>query len=117
MGIVSATGRGDLGIVAYEDFIQTDASINMGNSGGALVDAQGRLVGINTAILSRTGGNQGVGFAIPVNMGRMVMERLISDGRVSRGYLGVNLQPLNPELAERLEFKEQGGALITDVME
>lgn len=117
MGIVSATGRGELGIVAYEDFIQTDASINMGNSGGALVDAQGRLIGINTAILSRTGGNQGVGFAIPVNMGRMVMERLIADGRVSRGYLGVNLQPLTPDLAERLEFKDQGGALITEVME
>lgn len=117
MGIVSATGRGELGIMAYEDFIQTDASINMGNSGGALVDAHGRLVGINTAILSRTGGNQGVGFAIPVNMGRMVMERLIADGRVSRGYLGVNLQPLTPELAERLEFKEQGGALITEVLE
>lgn len=117
MGIISATGRGELGIVAYEDFIQTDASINMGNSGGALVDAHGRLIGINTAILSRTGGNQGVGFAIPVNMGRMVMERLIADGRVSRGYLGVNLQPLTPELAERLEFKEQGGALITEVLE
>ena len=117
MGIVSATGRGELGIVAYEDFIQTDASINMGNSGGALVDAQGRLIGINTAILSRTGGNQGVGFAIPINMGRMVMERLITDGKVTRGYLGVSLQPLNPELAERLEIKEQGGALVTEVVE
>ncbi|MGZ8939655.1 MAG: PDZ domain-containing protein, partial [Limisphaerales bacterium] len=117
MGIISATGRGDLGIVAYEDFIQTDASINMGNSGGALVDAQGRLIGINTAILSRTGGNQGVGFAIPINMGRMVMERLIADGKVTRGYLGVSLQPLTPELAERLEIKEQGGALVNDVVE
>jgi serine protease Do len=117
MGIVSATGRGELGIVDYEDFIQTDASINMGNSGGALVDAQGRLIGINTAILSRTGGNQGVGFAIPINMGRSVMERLITDGKVTRGYLGVSLQPLNPELAERLEIKEQGGALVTDVVE
>jgi serine protease Do len=117
MGIVSATGRGELGIVAYEDFIQTDASINMGNSGGALVDAQGRLIGINTAILSRTGGNQGVGFAIPVNMGRMVMERLITDGKVTRGYLGVSLQPLTPDLAERLEIKEQGGALVTEVVE
>src|SRR5688572_4693752 len=99
MGIVSATGRGELGIMAYEDFIQTDASINMGNSGGALDDAQGRLIGVNSAIMSRTGGNQGVGFAIPISMARMVMERLISDGRVSRGYLGVNLQPLNPDLA------------------
>lgn len=117
MGIISATGRGDLGIVAYEDFIQTDASINMGNSGGALVDAQGRLIGINTAILSRTGGNQGVGFAIPINMGRMVMERLITEGKVTRGYLGVSLQPLTPDLAERLEIKEQGGALVNDVVE
>ena len=117
MGIVSATGRGDLGIVAYEDFIQTDASINMGNSGGALIDAQGRLIGINTAILSRTGGNQGVGFAIPINMGRMVMERLITEGKVTRGYLGVSLQPLTPDLAERLEIKEQNGALITEVLE
>lgn len=117
MGIISATGRGDLGIVAYEDFIQTDASINMGNSGGALVDAQGRLIGINTAILSRTGGNQGVGFAIPINMGRMVMERLISEGKVTRGYLGVSLQPLTPDLAERFELKEQNGALINEVVE
>lgn len=117
MGIVSATGRGELGIVAYEDFIQTDASINMGNSGGALVDAQGRLIGINTAILSRTGGNQGVGFAIPINMGRMVMERLITDGKVTRGYLGVGLQQLTPELAERLEIKEENGALVAEVVE
>jgi serine protease Do len=117
MGIVSATGRGELGIVAYEDFIQTDASINMGNSGGALIDAQGRVIGINTAILSRTGGNQGVGFAIPINMGRLVMERLITDGKVTRGYLGVSLQPLTPELAERLEIENEGGALITEVVE
>jgi serine protease Do len=117
MGIISATGRGELGIVAYEDFIQTDASINMGNSGGALVDAHGRLIGINTAILSRTGGNQGVGFAIPINMGRMVMERLITDGKVTRGYLGVSLQPLTPELAERFELKDQTGALINEVVE
>lgn len=117
MGIVSATGRGDLGIVDYEDFIQTDASINPGNSGGALVDAQGRLVGINTAILSRTGGNQGVGFAIPVNLSRNVMERLITDGKVSRGFLGVALQPLSPDLSERFDLKEQGGALVAGVEE
>jgi len=117
MGIVSATGRGELGIMAYEDFIQTDASINMGNSGGALVDAQGRLVGVNSAIMSRTGGNQGVGFAIPISMARVVMERLISDGRVTRGYLGVHLQPLNAELATRLGVKDQSGALITEVVE
>jgi serine protease Do len=117
MGIVSATGRGELGIVNYEDFIQTDASINMGNSGGALVDAHGRLIGINTAILSGTGGNQGVGFAIPINMGRSVMESLVSQGKVSRGFLGIGLQPLNPELAERLELKDQGGALVAGVEE
>jgi serine protease Do len=117
MGIISATGRGDLGIVNYEDFIQTDASINMGNSGGALVDAHGRLIGINTAILSGTGGNQGVGFAIPINMGRSVMDRLVIDGKVSRGFLGIGLQPLNPELAERLELKDQGGALVASVEE
>jgi serine protease Do len=117
MGIVSATGRGGLDILPYEDFIQTDASINMGNSGGALVDAQGRLIGINTAILSRTGGNQGVGFAIPINMGRMVMEQLISGGRVARGYLGVKLQELTPDLAESLELQDQSGALVGEVME
>jgi serine protease Do len=89
----------------------------MGNSGGALVDAQGRLVGINTAILSRTGGNQGVGFAIPINMGRGVMELLISQGRVTRGYLGIGLQPLDPELAERLDLKDQSGALVAGVEE
>jgi serine protease Do len=116
MGIVSATGRGELGITDYEDFIQTDASINMGNSGGALVDAAGRLVGINTAILSRTGGNQGVGFAIPINMARSVMETLIQNGKVTRGFLGVGLQPLTPELSERLDLKEQG-ALVAGVEE
>ena len=116
MGIVSATGRG-VGIVDYEDFIQTDASINPGNSGGALVDAQGRLIGINTAILSRTGGNQGVGFAIPVNLSRFIMDRLILDGRVTRGFLGVQLQPLNTELAERLDLKESAGALVVGIQQ
>ncbi len=104
VGVISAKGRNNLDIARIEDFIQTDASINMGNSGGALVDAQGRLVCINTAILSRTGGNQGVGFAIPSNMGRGVMERLISNGKVTRGFLGIGLQPLTPELAERLDL-------------
>jgi serine protease Do len=117
MGIVSATGRGELGIVDYENFIQTDASINPGNSGGALVDAEGRLVGINTAILSRTGGNQGVGFAIPVSLSRVIMERLIVDGKVTRGFLGVGLQQqLTPDLAERFGIEDQGGgALVTAV--
>lgn len=118
MGIVSAVGRGELGIVDYEDFIQTDASINPGNSGGALVDAEGRLVGINTAILSRTGGNMGVGFAIPVSLSRGIMERLITDGKVTRGFLGVGLQQLTPELADRFGFKDlTTGALVTAVEE
>src|SRR5213592_2957714 len=97
-GIVSAKGRGGMGIVDYEDFIQTDASINPGNSGGALVDTEGRLVGINTAILSRSGGNQGVWFAVPINLVRMIMERIVSEGKVTPGYLGLMIQPLTPEL-------------------
>ena len=115
MGIVSAKDRAGMGIVDYEDFIQTDASINPGNSGGALVDIDGRLVGINTAILSRTGGNQGIGFAVPVNLARYIMERLISDGKVTRGYLGVKIQTLTPELATQLKLSGQTGALIGEV--
>ena len=88
MGIVSALGRGGFGINNYENFIQTDAAINLGNSGGPLVDAEGRLVGINTWIISGSGGSQGLGFAVPINMARYAMERLISDGKVARGYLG-----------------------------
>ncbi len=115
MGIVSAIGRGDLGITAYEDFIQTDASINPGSSGGALVDAEGRLVGINTAILSRTGGNQGVGFAVPINMARGVIERLAATGKVSRGLLGVKPDRITPEQAKYFKLKDLNGALITEV--
>ena len=115
MGIVSATGRGGFGIVDYEDFIQTDASINPGNSGGALVDAEGRLVGINTAILSRTGGNQGVGFAVPINMARGVMERIITDGKVIRSYLGVGIQDLTPELAREFDARSDRGALVGEI--
>ncbi|MCE9520754.1 MAG: Do family serine endopeptidase [Verrucomicrobia bacterium] len=115
MGIVSAKGRGGMGIVDYEDFIQTDASINPGNSGGALVDAAGRLVGINSAILSRSGGNQGIGFAIPINLARFVMERLVAEGRVVRGYLGFTLQALTPELARAFGLPENSGALVGDV--
>ena len=114
-GIVSAKGRGGMGIVDYEDFIQTDASINPGNSGGALVDAEGRLVGINTAILSRTGGNQGVGFAVPINLARYVMERLVTDGKVTRGYLGVMIQPVTADLAKEFKLKDQSGALVGEV--
>lgn len=115
MGIVSAKGRAGMGIVDYEDFIQTDASINPGNSGGALVDAGGRLVGINTAILSRTGGNQGIGFAIPANLARSVMDQLVKGGKVSRGYLGVALQPVTAAIAKEYRLASQNGALIADV--
>ncbi|MBN8246333.1 MAG: DegQ family serine endoprotease [Verrucomicrobia bacterium] len=114
MGIVSATGRATMGL-DYEDFIQTDAAINPGNSGGALVDASGRLVGINTAILSRSGGNQGIGFAIPVSLARDVMESLVKDGRVTRGYFGVMIQDVNPALAKKFGLDEPRGALVGDV--
>jgi serine protease Do len=114
-GIVSAKGRGGMGIVDYEDFIQTDASINPGNSGGALVNAAGRLVGINTAILSRSGANNGVGFAVPTNLAHYVMDRLVSEGKVVRGYLGVMLQPLTPALANELKAGTTEGALIGDL--
>lgn len=117
MGIVSAKGRTGMGILDYEDFIQTDASINPGNSGGALVDAGGRLVGINTAILSRSGGSQGIGFAVPINLARSVMERIIADGKVTRGYLGVIIQPVTPELAKEFKLPERSGALVGEVTE
>jgi serine protease Do len=116
MGIISAVGRGGVGIVDYENFIQTDAAINMGNSGGALVDIKGQLLGINTAIFSRTGGNQGVGFAIPANLARDVMQSLREKGRVVRGYIGASVQPLTPELAEAMKLKgEPTGALVGEV--
>ena len=116
MGIISAVGRGGIGIVDYENFIQTDAAINMGNSGGALVDAAGRLLGINTAIFSRTGGNQGIGFAIPANLARDVMQSLREKGRVVRGYIGASVQTLTPELAEAMKLKGQlTGALVGEV--
>jgi serine protease Do len=116
MGIISAVGRGGVGIVDYENFIQTDAAINMGNSGGALVDIKGQLLGINTAIFSRTGGNQGVGFAIPANLARDVMQSLREKGRVVRGYIGAAVQPLTPELAEAMKLKgEPTGALVGEV--
>jgi serine protease Do len=116
-GIVSATDRGNVGIEAYENFIQTDAAINPGNSGGALVDIEGRLIGINTAILSRSGGSQGVGFAIPSNIARTVMESLIEHGHVTRGYLGVMIQNVTPALAQEFKLKNQSGALIGDVVD
>ena len=108
-------GRTNLHIADYENFIQTDASINPGNSGGALVDASGRLVGINTAILSRSGGNQGIGFAIPANMVRVVLEALVKEGKVSRGFLGVTIQDLTPELAKAFNLDLTAGALVSEV--
>src|SRR5947208_3539627 len=116
MGIISAVGRGGMGIVDYENFIQTDAAINMGNSGGALVDIKGELLGINSAIFSRSGGNQGVGFAIPANLAREVMQSLRDKGRVVRGYIGASVQTLTPELAEAMKLKgEPSGALVGEV--
>jgi serine protease Do len=116
MGIVSATGRGGLGIEDYEDFIQTDAAINPGNSGGALIDARGDLIGINTAIVSGgSGGNQGVGFAIPGNMARNVMEQILKTGKVTRGWLGVTIQPVTQDIAKAFHLPESNGALIGDV--
>ena len=115
-GIVSAKDRGNLGIEDYENFIQTDAAINPGNSGGALVDISGRLIGINTAIMSHSGGSQGMGFAIPSNLVRSEMESLIQDGHVTRGYLGVMIQNITPALAEDFKLKDTSGALIGDVV-
>jgi len=114
-GIVSALGRSGLGIEGYEDFIQTDASINPGNSGGALVDLMGRLVGINTAILAPSGGNVGIGFAIPANMVRAIMAQLIEHGEVRRGYLGIAVQPLNADLAEAFGVKRRNGVVVVEV--
>ena len=115
MGIVSAKGRSGMNIETYEDFIQTDAAINPGNSGGALVNLKGELVGINTAIASRSGGNQGIGFAIPTNMARPIMEMLIRDGKVSRGYLGVSIGTATPELAKQYKLGATRGAAIGEV--
>jgi len=115
MGIVSATGRAGLNPENYEDFIQTDAAINPGNSGGALVNTSGQLIGINTAILSRSGGNQGVGFAIPINMAREVMDQLVKTGKVVRGYMGAGVQDITPELARAFKLQSAVGAAITSV--
>lgn len=116
-GIVSAVGRANVGIADYEDFIQTDAAINPGNSGGALVNVRGELVGINTAIFSTSGGYQGIGFAIPTNMAKTVMDSLIKKGKVIRGWFGVTIQPLTSELAKQFDLKEEKGALVGDVIE
>jgi serine protease Do len=117
MGIISALGRSGIGITDYEDFIQTDAAINPGNSGGALVNIRGELIGINTAIFSTSGGYQGIGFAIPSNMVKNVMDSIINQGRVVRGWLGVQIQPLTTELVKQLGLKDEGGVLLVDVVE
>ena len=116
MGIVSALGRSHLGINTFENFIQTDAAINPGNSGGALVDTNGHLVGINTAIYSRTGGSHGIGFAIPVSSVRNIMEQIIQNGTVTRGWIGVEAQEITPELAESFGLPDSEGALIAGLM-
>ncbi len=115
MGIISALGRADVGIADYENFIQTDAAINPGNSGGPLVNIKGELIGINTAIFSKTGGYQGIGFAVPSNMVRLVMDQLLKKGRVVRGWIGVTIQELTPELAQKFGLKLSEGALVSDV--
>jgi len=115
MGIVSAKGRTDLGIETYEDFIQTDAAINPGNSGGALINGEGKLVGINTAILSRSGGYQGIGFAIPSNMASPIMDSLKKSGKVIRGWLGVAIQDVDQELADAMKLPAATGILLSDV--
>ena len=116
MGIVSALGRSHLGINTFENFIQTDAAINPGNSGGALVDSRGHLVGINTAIYSRSGGSLGIGFAIPVSIARSVLEQIVATGEVVRGWVGVEIQDLTPELAESFGYRDAVGALIAGVL-
>jgi len=113
MGIISATGRNQLGLNTYEDFIQTDAAINQGNSGGALIDAYGRLIGINTAIFSQSGGSQGIGFAIPAPLAINVMEEIIQRGRVIRGWLGVEVQPLTNDLAESFGLIQAHGIVVS----
>ena len=116
LGIVSAVGRANMGIEQYENFIQTDAAINPGNSGGALVNTRGELIGINTAIFSRTGGNMGIGFAIPSNMAKGVMDSLVKTGKVVRGYLGVSIQDVNAEIAKQFGLDKAQGALVSDVV-
>lgn len=116
MGIVSALGRSHLGINTFENFIQTDAAINPGNSGGALIDVSGNLIGINSAIYSRSGGSQGIGFTIPVSLAKKIMEQIIQKGVVTRGWIGVEVQDVTPELAESFNLGTQQGALIAGVL-
>jgi len=115
-GIVSALGRNHLGINRFEDFIQTDAAVNPGNSGGALIDSSGNLIGVNSAIYSENGGSQGIGFAIPVSIARNVLEQIIRDGEVTRGWLGIEPQELTPEIASALTLQNVKGVLIRGVL-
>ncbi|WP_263142297.1 Do family serine endopeptidase AlgW [Pseudomonas sp. RIT-PI-AD] len=115
MGIISATGRNQLGLNTYEDFIQTDAAINPGNSGGALVDAYGNLIGINTAIFSKSGGSQGIGFAIPTKLAMDVMKAIIEHGQVIRGWLGIEVQPMTAELAESFGLRDRAGIVVAGI--
>lgn len=117
MGIISAKGRSNMDIADYEDFIQTDAAINPGNSGGPLINLEGRIIGVNTAIFSRTGGYQGIGFAVPINMAANVMDQLIKKGEVTRGWLGIYLQDITNELKEAMNLEDTRGALISQVAE
>jgi len=115
LGIISAKGRSRVGIADYEDFLQTDAAINPGNSGGALVNLRGEVIGINTAIASRSGGYQGIGFAIPVNMAKQVMDMIINKGKVVRGWIGIKIQDVTPDIASALSLKEPKGIIISEV--
>ncbi len=116
MGIVSAVGRANVGIIDYENFIQTDAAINPGNSGGPLVNIKGELIGINSVIYTKSGGYQGIGFAVPSNMAKSVMRQLIEEGKVTRGWLGVTIQNITPELAREFGLKKSGGALVSNII-
>jgi len=116
MGIISAVGRANVGIADYEDFIQTDAAINPGNSGGPLVGIHGDLIGINTAIFSKSGGYQGIGFAVPSNMARSIMEQLVKEGKVVRGWLGITIQELTPEMAKKFGYDGVKGALVGEAL-
>ena len=116
VGVISATGRSDVGVATYENFIQTDASINPGNSGGPLLNLKGEVIGINTAIFSQSGGSIGIGFAIPINMVKRVMDQLVDKGKVVRGWLGLSLQELSPELIDSLGVSDKRGALVSSAM-
>ena len=116
MGIVSAKGRSNIGLVDYENFIQTDAAINPGNSGGPLINLEGKIIGVNTAIFSRSGGYQGIGLSVPINMAQHIMEALITEGKVTRGWLGVSIQNLTPELAQAFAVENSQGALVVSVL-